>query len=158
MAKAPKFDSLQPDQPLEQAARIVLSGLLEAVFAEVPAVLGGEDVRATHDMRVAFRRLRSALATFCDALPRKRLRRFTEATRRVGRQLGAVRDADVHLAALRTALAGATVQETAGIVYALERVSVGRRRALANFAIELSQYDRDGFLAFLRSDDGADPR
>jgi len=155
MAKPPRFDSLQPDTPLDSAARTVLRGLLEAAFAKAPAVLGGEDVEATHDMRVALRRLRSAEDTFCDALPRKRLRRFAEATRRVSRRLGAVRDADVHLAALRTALGGATVDETPGIVYLLERTSAERRRALAKFAVELSQFDRRRFLAFLGADDGS---
>jgi len=156
MAKPPRFDSLQPDTPLDSAARTVLRGLLEAALAEATAVLGGEDVEATHDMRVALRRLRSAEDTFRDALPRKRLRRFAEATRGISRRLGAVRDADVHLAALRTALGGATVDETPGIVYLLERVSAQRRRALAKFAVELSQFDRRSFFDFLGADDGRD--
>ena len=155
MAKAPRFDSLTPEQSLDRAGRTVLRGLLEATLAEAPAVLSGEDVKATHDMRVGIRRLRSALDTFADAFPRKRLRPFAQATRRVGRRLGMVRDADVHLAALRAALGGATVDETPGIVYGLETIAHRRRRALSKFAIELSQFDRNGFFALLKDDDGA---
>jgi CHAD domain-containing protein len=150
LAKPARFDSLTPEEPLDKAARTILRGLLEAMLAEAPPALSGEDVKATHDMRVAIRRLRSALDTFAHALPRKRLRPFAQATRRVGRRLGAVRDADVHLAALRAALGGATVEETQGIVYALDTIVQRRRRALSKFAIELSQFDRDGFFALLK--------
>ena len=89
MAKAPRFESLAPQEPLGRAARTVLRGLLQAALADAPAVLGGEDVKATHDMRVAMRRLRTAQETFADALPSKPLRAFARAARRVARRLGA---------------------------------------------------------------------
>jgi CHAD domain-containing protein len=149
---------LAPQQPLDRAARIILRGLLQAALDEAPAVLGGEDARATHDMRVALRRLRTAQETFADVLPAKRSRRFARATRRIGRRLAPVRDADVHLATLRAALGGATPAETPGIVYAIEAIGAQRRRALAKFAVELSQYDRDGFSRLLSDDDGAPAR
>jgi len=149
---------LDPQEPLDRAARTVLRGLLRAALADAPAVLGGEDVRATHDMRVALRRLRTAQETFAEALRNKRARRFAQATRRVSRRLAPVRDADVHLAALRAALGGATVAETPGIVYAIEAIATERRRALAKFAVELSQYDRAGFFALLNDDDDAPTR
>ncbi len=158
MAKAPRFESLAPQEPLGRAASTVLRGLLQAALADAPAVLGGEDVKATHDMRVAMRRLRTAQETFADALPSKPLRAFARAARRVGRRLGAVRDADVHLAALRAALGGATVAETPGIVYAIDAIGVERRRALAKFAVELSQFDRAGFFSLLKDEDGAEAR
>jgi CHAD domain-containing protein len=124
LAKAPRYAGLAPDTSLKEAARAVLVPLLAAVLDEAPAVLRGDDVEATHDMRVALRRLRVALATFRDCYPKKPLRKQLRSTRRVGRKLGAVRDADVHLAALRTALGSATSDEHAA------------------FAIELSQFDR----------------
>lgn len=148
MAKAPPFDGLTADASLERAARTVLRALLDAVLAETPAVLHGDDVRATHDMRVAIRRLRTALDTFGADLPRK-LKRYEHASRRIGRRLGKVRDADVHLAALRGALGGATSEEAPGIAYVIETLGTRRRQALSDFAIELSQFDRDGFAAWL---------
>jgi len=103
-------------------------------------------------MRVALRRLRSALATFAGVFPPARLRAQERAVRRLSRRLGAVRDADVHLAELRAALGGATADEVPGILYAIESRSAARRSALARFAIELSQFDRDELAALI--DDG----
>lgn len=149
MAKAPPFVGLTGDASLERAARTILRALLDAILAETSAVLHGDDVRATHDMRVAIRRLRTALDTFCAELPRKMLRRYAHATRRIGRRLGKVRNADVHLAVLRGALGGATTGEAAGIGYVIETLIARRRQALSEFAVELSQFDRDGFAALL---------
>jgi CHAD domain-containing protein len=142
LAKAPRYEGLGPDTSLGDAARAVLEPLFAAVLDEAPAVLRGDDVEATHNMRVALRRLRVALATFRDCYPKKRLKEQLRATRRIGRRLGEVRDADVHLAALRTALGSATSDEHAGIAHALESLAAVRREALAAFAIELSQFDR----------------
>ncbi|MBD5657597.1 MAG: CHAD domain-containing protein [Candidatus Eremiobacteraeota bacterium] len=106
-------------------------------------------MRAVHDMRVAIRRLRSAMTTFGDRFPRKRWRALRDATRRIGRRLGRVRDADVHLAVLRAARGPAAVEERPGIDYAIETLVARRRRALAEFAVELSQFDRDAFAEAL---------
>jgi CHAD domain-containing protein len=149
LAKAPRYEGMTAATTAGQAARTVLGALLEAVLADAPAVLSGEDVRATHDMRVAIRRLRSALATFRRCAPRKSWAELATATKRIGRKLGAVRDADVHLAALRAALAGAAAGEAAGISYAIDALTARRRRDLADFAIELSQFDRRGFARFV---------
>jgi len=150
VAKA-RYDGLAPEMPLGVAARSILRTLVSAVAAEASAALRS-DVEATHDMRVAIRRLRTAMATFGDRFPKKRFQEYRHATRRIGRRLGTVRDADVHLAVLRAALSGATEDESPGIAYAIETLVARRRRALAEFAIEYSQFDRDGFLAML--DDG----
>ncbi len=157
MAKAPRYAGLVPDTSLKEAARAVLGPLLAAAFEQAPAVLRGDDVDATHDMRVALRRLRAALATFRECYPEKRLQEHIRATRRIGRKLGEVRDADVHLAALRTALGGATTDEHAGVAHALETLAAGRREALAEFAIELSQFDRAGLAGLIEGEGKAAP-
>jgi len=142
MAKAPRYDGLTPETTPADAAGAILEPLLAAALREAPAVLREQDVRATHDMRVALRRLRSALETFAACFPAKRVKAQARALRRLARRLGEVRDADVHLAELRAALAGATATETTGIAYAIETLVAARRAALARFAIELSQFDR----------------
>ena len=147
MAKA-RYGELDGDMPLQEAARSILLQLLETALGEGPAVLRN-DVKATHDMRVAIRRLRTALSAFRSAFPKKRLHVYREASRKVGRRLGAVRDADVHLAVLRAALGGATEAEVPGIAFAIETLGARRRRALADFAIEYSQFDREGFAQML---------
>jgi CHAD domain-containing protein len=152
MAKAPRFGGLTPDLPLGEAARSILRQLFDAALAEAPGVLNDHDARATHDMRVALRRLRSGLDAFEHEFPRAPLRLERHALRRLARRLGEVRDADVHLARLRGALAGATAAEAPGIGYAIEASIAQRRSGLAAFAIELSQFDRERFGALLSSD------
>jgi len=141
VAKAPRYD-IGPDEPLGTLANAVLRALWEATLAESSAARSGNDVEAVHDMRVAIRRLRSAFRTFADCYPHKPLQRLARRTRRLGRTLGEVRDADVHLAVLRSALAGAAEGERDGIAFAIEQVGEDRGRALAEFAILLSQFDR----------------
>jgi triphosphatase len=141
MAKAPRYGDIGPDEPIETLANAVLRTLWNATLSQSSAVLRGDDVEAIHDMRVAIRRLRSAFRTFGDCYPQKPLERIVRRTRRLGRKLGEVRDADVHLAALRSALAGAVEGERAGIALAIEHVGESRGHALAQFAILLSQFD-----------------
>jgi CHAD domain-containing protein len=150
VAKA-RYDGLTPDMPAGQAGHAIFRTLLSAVLAEASGVLRN-DVEATHAMRVAIRRLRTAMSTFSGTLPKKLVADQRRATRRIGRRLGAVRDADVHLAVLRAALSGATEAEAPGITYAIETLGARRRRSLAEFAIEYSQFDGDGFLAKLTDD------
>jgi adenylate cyclase len=148
MAKAPRFETLAAAMPLADAARTIVHGLLEAALAEVPRVLRGDDVETVHDARVAIRRLRTALESFRKPLGAD-AETLERAIRRLGRKLGAIRDADVHLAVLRGTLGGATVDETAGVQSLLESIAVGRRRALADFAVEMSQFDGAAFIAGL---------
>jgi CHAD domain-containing protein len=133
------------DTPLREAARAILRALYAAALENAPAVLRGDDTRAVHDMRVAIRRLRSGLATFEDCFSARKAREMQHATRRIGRKLGPVRDADVHLAALRGTLGGASTNERPGLIFAVETLLARRRSALAEFAIELSQFDRSLF-------------
>ncbi len=149
MAKAPRIEGLTAGMPLDSAARSIVRALFDAATAPAQRVLAGDDTRAVHDMRVALRRLRSAMGTFGRSFPKRRWRRLLARTRTIGRKLGEVRDADVHLAALRAALGGAASGDRAGVTYAIDLLLERRRRALAEFAIELSQFDRDAFLRTL---------
>ena len=143
MAKAPRYDGVTAEMPLPDAARRIVRALVAEVAADVPAVLAAGDVRAVHDLRVALRRLRSAAAAFANCFPKKRWNAFRRDARRLARRLGDVRDADVHLAALRGALGGAAAAERPGIAFALETLVERRRSSLAAFAIELSQFERE---------------
>jgi CHAD domain-containing protein len=143
VAKAPRYEGLTAEMSLRDAARTILRALLGAVLEQTAAVLRGDDTRAVHDMRVAIRRLRSALGTFEDSFVPRQVRTLRRATRRIGRKLGEVRDADVHLAALRATLGGASENDRPGIAFAIDELLARRRTALAEFAIELSQFDRE---------------
>src|SRR5690606_28341920 len=74
---------------------------LEAFTREIEGVRAGEDTDYLHRMRVASRRLRAALPLFSPCFPPKRCDRWMRETRRDTRALGAARDADVQVAALK---------------------------------------------------------
>jgi CHAD domain-containing protein len=141
VAKASRYEQFSPDAPVAAAGRSILRTLLAAVADEATAVCGGDDVKATHDMRVAIRRLRSAIDTFGDQFRSRRFRRFAKATRRLGRRLGAVRDADVHLAVLRSSLSEAAREQLDGIAFAIETISAQREHDLERFKDAFSSYD-----------------
>ena len=74
----------------------VLRRQFGAVLANEPGSRLGQDPEALHDMRVATRRLRAALAQFADALP-VRAHHVRSELGWLGGALGAVRDLDVQL-------------------------------------------------------------
>jgi CHAD domain-containing protein len=142
LAKAPRYGNIRADASVRTLADAVLCALWDAMLAESDGAAAGEDPEAVHDMRVAMRRLRSALRVFGDCYPRKALRRLSKRTRRLGRRLGTVRDADVQLAVLRTALASAADAERDGIAFAMERLGERRGVALSEFGTQFADFDR----------------
>jgi CHAD domain-containing protein len=68
-----------------------------AAVRQASAVRENRDVEAVHDMRVACRRLRSALELFEDCLPPRKVRTWRRSLRRVTRALGEARDTDVQI-------------------------------------------------------------
>jgi CHAD domain-containing protein len=59
--KARKVKRLDPDAPLVDAARRILTVRFGEVESFAPAVTDPQDERALHDMRIAFKRLRYVL-------------------------------------------------------------------------------------------------
>jgi CHAD domain-containing protein len=86
---------LQPDDVMSEAGRKILAHFFARMLAEEDNVRqkGGTD--PIHDMRVATRRLRSALDTFEAYYHYKAIKPFMKMLRKVARSLGAVRDLDV---------------------------------------------------------------
>lgn len=65
------------------------------------AVLDSDDIEAVHDMRVATRRLRSALRDFALVLRKSPLKSVNQDLKKLADALGAARDLDVAIIALR---------------------------------------------------------
>lgn len=102
-----RFGAVQIDPQMTGGA-IALAVLRRqfAVFlAKEPGTRLGEDIEELHDMRVANRRLRAALALFAEVLPATALK-AREELGWIGRELGAVRDLDVQLEQLDGLVAG----------------------------------------------------
>ncbi len=99
--KAPRAKSpgVRADETMAEAGRKVLRFHFDRMVDKEASARAGEDIEAVHDMRVATRRQRAALALFSAHFKRKPLRRFRADLKAVASRLGAVRDLDVQLTA-----------------------------------------------------------
>ncbi len=73
---------------------------LEAMQVEIDGVRESKDIEYVHRMRVASRRMRSALTLFSTCFNKQNNRRITKDIRAVTRALGEARDTDVQVEAL----------------------------------------------------------
>lgn len=78
------------------AATVVLERL-RTMAGEAGGVKDGSDIEFVHRMRVASRRLRTALRVFADCLPARPLKVWLRMVRRITRSLSRARDLDVQL-------------------------------------------------------------
>jgi CHAD domain-containing protein len=84
-----------PDDPMTEAGRKVLAHYFARMLSEEKGVRQGEGIDPVLDMRVATRRLRSALALFSPHFKKKTVKQFRQSLREIADALGAVRDLDV---------------------------------------------------------------
>jgi inorganic triphosphatase YgiF len=89
-----KAPSISPDASGSSAFQDLTSALLASLVGNQPAASTGS-AEGVHRMRIAVRRLRTALALFRPHLAQEAEIQFTEALRRLGRILGEARDWDV---------------------------------------------------------------
>jgi CHAD domain-containing protein len=80
------------------AERLLAS--LESLTSEIEGVKDENDIEFVHRMRVASRRLRSALGLFGECFDEEDVRKWNRAVRSVTRDLGEARDLDVQIAFL----------------------------------------------------------
>lgn len=134
LGKVATENMTRPDDAQELACNI-FSDLYQTIISYEEGVRAG-DVEAVHDMRVAGRRMRVALSNFAVCC-RPEVRRTIRA--RLGRladALGAVRDLDVMIAALKkrnSALNAEQGQYIRGLIRRLQARRLRRRRQLLNY-------------------------
>jgi inorganic triphosphatase YgiF len=87
---------VDPTMTIRAVALAVLRRHFSTMLAKEPGTRLGDDIEDLHDMRVASRRLRAALALFEDVLP-ETIVGLKDELAWIGGQLGAVRDLDVQL-------------------------------------------------------------
>jgi CHAD domain-containing protein len=95
------------DAPFEVAARRVVGLRAAEVFEHSRGVLDLDDIERLHDMRVATRRLRTALEVFRPCFPRKAYRRALKPIKALADALGERRDRDVAIGFFEGFLDGA---------------------------------------------------
>jgi len=76
---------------------------LDALTQEIDGVREAQDIEYIHRMRVASRRLRTALTLFGECVPPKRLKKWEKQIKCITRALGAARDTDVQVRFLEEA-------------------------------------------------------
>ena len=116
-----------PEQTAAEVAYAVMRKQFAALRANEPGTRLGEDIEALHDMRVASRRLRAAMAAFRPFLT-PRMERFREQLGWVAAALGEVRDLDVQLERMEEWRASFDPGRAAALE-AVEAVLETRRRA-----------------------------
>ena len=105
--------TVSEDSTIGELAYAVLRRQLAVLREKEPGTRLGEDIEELHDMRVATRRLRAAVAIFSNVLP-VRAQTFREELGWLAAVLGAVRDLDVQIEGLDDMEA-----DTAGLAAAL---------------------------------------
>jgi CHAD domain-containing protein len=102
MVQGKWISDLNPDTPVEAAARHVLFVRLQVVKDYLPraALEADKDIEYVHQLRVGTRRADAALRIFADSLPKKSYRKARRRLKTIRRSAGAARDWDVFLAEL----------------------------------------------------------
>jgi inorganic triphosphatase YgiF len=146
-AASGKRAGVQADDTMAEAGRKVLRFHFERMVAQEDDVRAGRDTRSVHQMRVAARRQRAALRLFGDFYQHKALRRLRAGLQAIARRLGAVRDLDVQLEALREYAAKLAPEAAAGLAPLLEAWAADRDEARAAL---LAHLDSDAYQKFKR--------
>jgi CHAD domain-containing protein len=132
VAKAKKIAQPDCQEPAAKAIQQVLLARLKKMCALRERALDWNYPEGVHEMRVASRRLRSALSDFKPYLPKGSIPLAD--LKAIANQLGAVRDEDVVLAALADLMASAQPEIRKGIKTISRRHQ--RRRTRARAALE----------------------
>jgi CHAD domain-containing protein len=115
MAKAKEIVGLDCEASAASGIRLVLTARLKEMCEFREAALDWSKIKGVHDMRVASRRLRSALRDFSPYLRGRKLQRAANRLKKLADALGAVRDQDVAIKALEELMEDAPANVSAGL-------------------------------------------
>jgi CHAD domain-containing protein len=100
MAKAAEI-AVAADEPYALAGARIVRARTHELFEYDEGVLDTVDIERVHDMRVATRRLRAVLEVFAPCFPKQPFKAALRDVKALADALGARRDPDVHLEAMR---------------------------------------------------------
>jgi len=152
MAKAKEITGLDCAADALEWAAIVLRVRFDEVIELRVAALDFSDIEGVHQMRVATRRLRSALRDFLPLLKKRPLKRVRRNLKEIADALGAVRDQDVAILALEHLQAAAIDQINLQIKEGIEKLIEERRTVRETAQTDLIQTLDSGGLAKLQVD------
>lgn len=127
MAKAKRIKGIDCNAAALTGIRVVLATRFEEMYGFRQAALDWSDPEGVHSMRVASRRLRSAMRDFMPYLRQRGLSSVLKHTKSIAAALGEVRDQDVAIIALEKIAKQAPAEVSA----ALEQL-VEQRKGLRN--------------------------
>ncbi|HJU56633.1 MAG TPA: CHAD domain-containing protein [Pyrinomonadaceae bacterium] len=148
MAKAKEIEGLDCGRDVGEGVRLVLRTRVEEMCGLRAAALDWSDPEGVHDMRVASRRLRSALRDFSPYLRGRKMRRVKGDLKSLADALGLVRDDDVAIMALDKLAEEAPPEVCAGVGQFTDERKRKRERARARLERALTE----DALAELRED------
>lgn len=137
----------KPNQDVQIFGAAIIMQQLTLLVAEIEGVKKAEDIEAVHRMRVATRRLRSALPVFGPFLAARRFETWRKRIRGITRALGAARDADVQIEHLAELVSRMTPPERAGVRRLLLRIRQRRRAMQADVNEALRQFEKSRLVA-----------
>ena len=129
MVKAAAIDFKEKSAPDDAIAAVVAS-CREHWRINLPAALDGRDPEGVHQVRVGFRRFRSALSLFRKLIPENQRAWLNTEAKWLASQLGQVRDLDVFLADLATRT-GKNDEGAAALARAVGEIHAKARSAAA---------------------------
>lgn len=141
MAKAKRIKGIDCNDAALTVIRLVLVTRFEEMYGFRQAALDWSDPEGVHSMRVASRRLRSAMRDFMPYLRQRGLTSVTKQTKSIAAALGEVRDHDVAIIALEKIDKHAPAEVSAAL-----KQLVDERKALRNDS-------RDNLLSVLLADE-----
>lgn len=137
--------------------RALIGERWEAVWKAVPVAMKGDDPEGVHDVRVASRRLRAAMDVAHGAFPKEWFRPLHRLAKQITRELGAVRDRDVLIEALRKDRKAASPEEWPGIDLVIQRIERERQAARAEMEAFLAGLEHSGMIEETRRRFGGEP-
>ncbi|HEX7077763.1 MAG TPA: CHAD domain-containing protein [Candidatus Eisenbacteria bacterium] len=149
--------AIHPADRLIDVAHKTFARHFARVLWNEPGTRLGVDPDYVHDMRVASRRLRSALEIFADAIPAETRDSFAGDLRWVGRALGRVRDLDVALEHVAALEAEAPALERAAWAVFARSIEIERARRRVRLVERLDSARYAAFIAGARAWIGAGP-
>jgi CHAD domain-containing protein len=150
MVKAKEIEGLDCGAAVGEGVRLVLRTRLEEMCALRAAALDWSDPEGVHDMRVASRRLRSAMRDFSPYLRVRKLRHVKHDLKSLADALGLVRDEDVAIMALEKLAEEAPAEVWAGV----RQFTDGRKERRERARARLERVLTEDSLAELREDFG----
>lgn len=137
---------IAPDATYIEAAHTSLRQQLHEMMSNLDGTRHGGDIEALHDMRVASRRLRAALSVFSAAFPPKPFGVIEKEVARTTDALGAVRDSDVQIEFMETAIETAPESEKVGLRAFVDHLSKERDRERILLIKELNRLEKSSFV------------